>query len=163
MSAPGGCPGPHQLCLRTVPVIVVGADTPVGRAIVDGLVEPGREVRAFVSDAETAAELRRRGVKVALGDVSDDSHVEGAAMNCFTAVLVAAAAEDDRERSFASSPTQVLEGWARAVAASGVRRVVWVGDGDLAPTETGETATVSPSHPNLVGEVAALDSARTLD
>ncbi len=148
--------------LQIVPVIVVGADTPTGRLIVDRLVEPGREVRAFVTDHETAAELRRRGVKVALGDVSDDSHVEGAAMNCFTAVLVTEASDDDRERSFASSPAQVLEGWAKAVAASGVRRVIWVGDGDVAATETSETATVSPSHPDLADEVAALDSARAL-
>lgn len=145
-----------------VPVIVVGADTPMGRAIVDGLIEPGREVRAFVTDFETAAELRRQGVKVALGDVSDDSHIEGAAMNCFTAVLVTEAAEDSRERSFATSPIQVLEGWARAIDASGVRRVIWVGDGEVASTGTRETAKVSPSHPDLAREVAALDSARSL-
>ncbi len=60
-----------------MPVIVVGADTPQGRAVVEGLVEPGREVRAFVSDPIVGAELRDMGVKVALGDVSDDSHIQG--------------------------------------------------------------------------------------
>jgi len=44
-----------------MPVIVVGADTETGRAVVQGLIEPGREVRAFVSDLDAAAALRRRG------------------------------------------------------------------------------------------------------
>ncbi len=148
--------------LRVVPVIVVGADTVVGRAIVEGLIEPGREVRAFVTSVDVATVLRGRGVKVALGDVSDDSHVEMAATDCFTAVLITEAAEDRRERAFASSPSQVIEGWAKAVTAAGVRRVIWVGEGEVPATETRETARVPPSHRDLVAEVAALDSARSL-
>jgi len=145
-----------------MPVIVVGADTREGRAIVDGLIEPGREVRAFVSDVETASELKRAGVKVAIGDVSDDSHVQGATTNCFTAVLVTEAARDGRERSFAANETQVLEGWAAATAASDVTRLIWVHDGEVPPTEIRESARVSPSHPDLVAEVVALDNARSL-
>jgi putative NADH-flavin reductase len=148
--------------VEAVPVIVVVADTVAGRAIVEGLVEPGREVRAFVTDVGIAAELRGRGVKVALGDVSDDSHVEGAATSCFTAVLVTDAADDDRERSFATSRGQVLQGWARAVAASGVTRVIWVGEGEVAPTSTRESVQVSSTLPDLVQEVVELDSARSL-
>jgi nucleoside-diphosphate-sugar epimerase len=145
-----------------MPVIVVGADTDVGRAVVDGLVEPGREVRVFVTDLDAATELRRAGVKVALGDVSDDSHVQGASINCFTAVLVAEAARDSRERSFASSEEQVLRAWANAVAASGVTRVIWIHDGETPPVEVEEVATVSPDHPRLVDEVVALDDAHSL-
>ena len=62
-----------------MPVIVVGADTEPGRVVLQALLEPGREVRAFVSDEKVAEQLRALGVKVALGDVSDDSHLEGAA------------------------------------------------------------------------------------
>jgi nucleoside-diphosphate-sugar epimerase len=145
-----------------MPVIVVGADTPKGRAVVEELVEPGREVRAFVSDPDTGAELRALGVKVALGDVSDDSHVQGACMNCFTAVLITEAARDGRERSFATSEVKVLEGWAAAAAASGVTRVIWVHDGEPPRVEVREVRTVSPDHPDLVAEVAALDDARFL-
>jgi nucleoside-diphosphate-sugar epimerase len=145
-----------------MPVIVVGADTETGRAVVEGLIEPGREVRAFVSDLDAAAALRRAGVKVALGDVSDDSHVQGAAMNCFTAVLVTEAARDDRERSFATSEQQVLTGWAEAASASGVTRVIWVHDGEVPPVQVREVRVVSPTHPALVTEVAALDNARFL-
>ena len=97
------------------------------------LVEPGREVRAFVSDPAIGAELRALGVKVALGDVSDDSHVQGSCTNCFTAVLITEAARDGRARSFATNEEQVLEGWAAAAAASGVTRVIWVHDGAPPP------------------------------
>jgi nucleoside-diphosphate-sugar epimerase len=145
-----------------MPVIVVGADTPKGRAVVEGLVEPGREVRAFVSDPIVGAELREMGVKVALGDVSDDSHIQGACSNCFTAVLISEAARDQRERSFATNERQVLEGWAAAAAASGVIRVIWVHDGELPPVRVREVRTVSPEHPDLAREVAALDDARFL-
>ena len=143
-------------------MIVVGADTPQGRAVVEGLLEPGREVRAFVSDPMVGAELRGVGVKVALGDVSDESHVQGSCTNCFTAVLVSEAARDRRDRSFAANEQQVLEGWAAAAAASGVTRVIWVHDGEPPPVRVREVRTVSPEHPNLVAEVSALDDARFL-
>ena len=145
-----------------MPVIVVGADTVLGRAVVEGLMEPGREVRAFVTDVDAATELKRAGVKVAIGDVSDGSHIEVASLNCFTAVLMAEAARDGRERSFASTEDQVLRGWAKATAASGVTRVIWVHDGETPPVEAREARTVSPHHPELVAEVVALDDARSL-
>jgi len=145
-----------------MPVIVIGADTTDGRAITEGLIEPGREVRAFVSDVNVANVLRDAGVKVALGDVSDDSHVQGASMNCFTAVLLTEAARDHRERSFATTEETVLRGWASAVAASGVTRVIWICDGDVPATGVKETTKVSPSHPDLVREVVTLDNARSL-
>ena len=142
-----------------MPVIVVGADTEPGRVVLEALLEPGREVRAFVSDEKVAEQLRALGVKVALGDVSDDSHLEGAATNCFSAVLITQAASDGRERSFATSSASVLEGWARAVAAVGVTRVIWVGSGDLPQAKTRETATVDPNDPDLAKKVMALDDA----
>jgi uncharacterized protein YbjT (DUF2867 family) len=145
-----------------MPVIVVGADTPNGRAIIEGLIEPRREVRAFVTDPGTAADLRQSGVKVALGDVSDDSHIQGAATNCFTAVLVAEAARDDRDRAFAATESQVLAGWAAAVTASNVTRVIWVEDGEVPTTGARESVRVSPSHPTVVAEVVALDTAVAL-
>lgn len=146
-----------------MPVIVIGADTAPGVAIIEKLIAPGREVRAFVSDPGAAAGLRGQGVKVALGDVSDDSHVEVAALNCFSAVLVAEAARDHRERSFAASETDILKGWARATAAAAVRRVIWVYDGIPPPTDTPEVALVSPSEEDLGSKVFALDDAIVID
>lgn len=145
-----------------MPVIVVGADTEPGRAVIEGLVEPGREVRAFVSDPEVAAQLKAIGVKVALGDVSDESHVQGCCTNSFTAVLVSEAARDDRERSFASTEAEVLQGWAAAADASGVTRVIWIHQGETPPIKAKEVRSVSPDHPDLVAQVVALDDARVL-
>ena len=56
----------------------------------------------------------------------------------------------------------MLEGWAAAAAASGVTRVIWVHDGAPPPVRVREVGTVSPGHPDLVAEVAALDDARFL-
>jgi uncharacterized protein YbjT (DUF2867 family) len=145
-----------------MPVMVVGADTRPGRALIDGLVAPGREVRAFVSDPEAVAGLKAKGVKVALGDVSDESHIQGSLTNCFTAVLVSEAARDGRERSFAASEEQVLQGWANAATASRVTRVIWVHDGTPPASGPAETRSVSPGSPTLVEEVVALDDARAL-
>lgn len=145
-----------------MPVIVVGADTGPGEAIIDRLDHPDREVRAFVSDESIAASLRDRGVKVALGDVSDESHVEGAALRCFSAILVVEAAEDGRDRSFAETSAEVLAGWARAVTRSGVKRVIWVTAEPPPAVAIGEVATVDPDDPDLAERVAALDDAQTI-
>lgn len=145
-----------------MPVIVVGADTPTGISVVDRLLTPDREVRAFVTDVEAGLALKERGVKVAFGDVSDDSHVEGAATRCFSAVLIAEAASDERERSFASTPDQVLSGWAQAVAASEVQRVIWITADEPPRTKVPEVATVDPADADLVEKVFALDDAHSI-
>lgn len=145
-----------------MPVIVVGADTPPGLAILEGLQDSERDIRAFVSDEDAGADLKRRGFKVALGDVSDESHVEGAATRCFTAILVTEAATDDRERSFASDSVNVLEGWSRAVTNSGVSRVIWVSGEDTPGTRVSEVARVDPNDPALTQKVLELDEAQTI-
>lgn len=140
-----------------MPVIVVGADTATGSAIVDALLEPGREVRVFVSDEAQGITMKQKGAKVALGDVSDDSHIESAAKRCFSAILITEAARDSRERSFARSEEQVLTGWASAVAE--VKRVIWVTDGEPPPVKPKEVAVVRLSETDLVERVVALDDA----
>ena len=153
------------LCIRfaAMPVIVVGADTEPGLAIIEALIDPGREVRAFVTDPRVVVDLKRQGVKVALGDVSDDSHIEVAALHCFTAVLVTEAARDDRERSFANSEPEVLEAWGRAVVSAGIHRVIWVHHGTLPTIDVAEVASVAPDSPDLASRVAGLDAARVIN
>lgn len=143
-----------------MPVIVVGADTETGRVVTDRLLRPDREVRVFVTDPDEADGFRSRGAKVALGDLSDDTHLSGACLNCFTAVLVGAAAGDERERSFAQSPGEVFAAWAAAVSAAGVHRVIWVVDGAHPSVEGVEQASVRPDDPDLAQTVFDLDSAR---
>lgn len=107
-----------------MPVIVVGADTPLGAATMDALLPRDAEVRAFVTSPSIASELRKRGVKVALGDVSDGSHVGGASLNAYCAVLIEDAATDERERSFATTPETVLEAWVEGLNDAKVNRAI---------------------------------------
>ena len=128
-----------------MPVIVIGADTPVGEAIVTAVLPSAAEMRAFISDERFAESLKGRGVKVALGDVSDFSHVEAAALNCFCAVLITEAATDPRVRSFANDGAVVIEGWADAVRGAGIHRTIWVSRKDVQlplPAPGPEVATV---------------------
>ncbi|MEX1279836.1 MAG: NAD(P)H-binding protein [Acidimicrobiia bacterium] len=148
-------------------VLVVGADTPRGEEIVEALSAKEPQLRVFVSAEDVAAELRERpGIHVAEGDVSDSSHVEGAATRCFTAVLVTTAACDDRERAFARTDVAVLKGWCDAIAACGVTRAIWVLDpahADWQPPEAAPEQVVLPlDHPDLAAEVARLDDAAEL-
>ena len=144
-----------------MPVIVIGADTSQGRAVIEGLVEPGREVRAFVSDPAIGAELRELGVKVALGDVSDDSHVQG-----FLHQLLHGSVDHRGGEMVESDPSPPTRNrcWRAGLRPQPLRRH----PGDLgtrwsAPAGSSqEVGTVSPGHPDLVAEVAALDDARFL-
>jgi nucleoside-diphosphate-sugar epimerase len=147
-----------------MPVIVVGADTPLGTAIVAALLGRQGEVRAFVSDPGEALRLKALGVKVAVGDVSDASHVGAACTNCFSAVLVGAAADDGRDRDFASEAAAVLAKWAEAVREAAVRRVIWVVDGRPPSIDGAETARVDAGldPATIAARVAELDDAAVL-
>lgn len=145
-----------------MPVIVVGADTPSGQAIVAALLKGGGEVRAFVTDREVGTALKKQGVKAAIGDLSDGSHVGAAAFDAFTAVLVAEAASDGRPHAFASHPEGVWAGWTSAIREAGIARAIWVGD--LAPSvviggapEVRMVAVHGRSETEIAGEVVDLN------
>ncbi len=151
-----------------MPVLVVGADTEIGVAAVEALLPRSAEVRAFVSDAAAGQEMKRRGAKVAVGDVSDASHIAGAGLNAFSAVLVAEAARDERPRAFAASPEEVAAAWAEGIAEAGVKRVIWVGEEEapdaLATTgiEHASVPTAGLSPAEVASAVAELDEAAEL-
>ena len=138
--------------------MVVGADHPLGETIARRLAGPDREVRAFISSASSHGPLRSVGIKVAIGDLSDESHVEAAATSCFTVVFVESALEDGRELAFAE-PEAAARGWTTAAKSAGVKRVIWVGD--RAPALEGpEVAVVAlddRSPDEIADEVAFLD------
>lgn len=114
-----------------MPVIVIGADTPAGSGVVDALLPRDGEVRVFVSDVPAGLEFKERSAKVAFGDVSDGSHVGGAALNTFCAVVIAEAAIDERERSFAADPEAVVAAWAEGLSDAAVQRVIVVDHPDV--------------------------------
>jgi len=141
-----------------MPVIVVGADHPLGEVIARKLAAPDREVRAFVSSADAHGPLRSLGIKVALGDLSDESHVEAAATSCFTAVFVEPALGDGRELAFAA-PDAAARGWANAATGAHVQRVIWVGSNapPIKGTQMAAVAVESRSPDEIAEEVAMLD------
>ncbi len=148
-----------------MPVIVVGGDTTIGRAIVCLLASRPGEVRTFVSSAEAATTLRSHGVKIAIGDLSDDSHVGAAATGAYCAVLVTEAAYDGRSFAFAE-PDAVVDGWLGAVGAAGVTRVIVVGQlgnrvPDVAP-EMRVLETEGMTADDIAHAVVALDEAQRL-
>jgi putative NADH-flavin reductase len=145
-----------------MPLIVVGADTPAGNAILEEVSPREREIRVFVTDEDRGLELKDLGFKVATGDVSDDSHIEAASTRCFSAVLIAEAATDERERSFAKTREEVLAGWARAISSSAVTRAIWVLDDDPPDTDVAEVVAVKPTDPNLARSVIDLDEAASI-
>ena len=141
-----------------MPVIVVGADHPLGETIARKLAAPDREVRAFISSASSHGPLRSLGIKVAIGDLSDESHVEAAATSCFTIVFVESALGDGRELAFAA-PEAAARGWTNAAKGAGVKRVIWVGE-SAPPLEVPEVAVVAlddRSPDEIADEVALLD------
>lgn len=148
--------------MAPMPVMVVGADTDRGRSIVDRLVDPDREIRAFVTDLDVAEELKSAGVKVAVGDVSDESHLTGAFLNCFSVVFVDDASRDGRLRSFAPDAETTRRAWASAAVQAGVERVIWVIDEPPPPVGGVESAIAHPGSDDLADEVFRLDDARTL-
>jgi hypothetical protein len=146
-----------------MPVIVIGADTPEGAAILPTLEPASGEVRMFVTDPDTGTALRNRG-KVAIGDVSDGSHVGGAALGAFCAVAIARAACDQRERSFADSAADVFAQWADGLHDAGITRIIFVATGaevvigaDLLRSAAPEFAVVDAGLPaGQLGEAVAL-------
>ena len=147
-----------------MPVIVVGADTEYGRVAASALTQREGEVRAFVTDPDTAPPLRELGIKVAIGDISDGSHVEGAALQAFSAVLVAEAARDDRERSFAPDFESVVAAWFEAVREAGVQRVIWMGsDSPPVGLSAGPFEAVAIDTSALSAEAAAAEAVRLDD
>jgi len=159
MEFPNPCSGAPML--GRMPVIVIGADSPLGATIADTLGGRSAERRAFVTAADAADRLRGAGFKVAVGDLSDWTHVEGAAVGAHTAVLVAEAASDGRKMAFAADAPAVVDSWVRAVSDAGVARVILVGAPRPAPPDV-EWAVVDPDGmppEDIATEVARLDEA----
>lgn len=115
-----------------MPVLVVGADTELGHAIVPALQPASGEIRLFASDPEAVAGYRDFA-KVAVGDVSDGTHVGGAAIGAFCAIVITAAARDERERHFVHSTDELFQQWADGLADAGISRVIVVGNRDDLP------------------------------
>ena len=144
-----------------MPVIIVGADTPIGIEIVAKLAENAGEVRTFITDPAFTDAFRSQNCKVAIGDVSDGSHIEIAGFEAFTAVLIAEAALDSRDRSFSTNPESTAAAWIKAVTDARIQRMIWIGTTPLGePPGVGripEVAFLKQSDEDTAVEVARLN------
>jgi hypothetical protein len=153
-----------------MPVIVIGADTAIGAAIVAALRPASGEIRVFVTDPY-AGDGYRNATKVAVGDLSDGTHVGGAAMGAFCAIAIMEAASDARERHFAADPPAVLAQWADGLSEADVSRVIAVGRAADSPEPnplervTQQYRFVDTSDRDVVDiatEIAAVEAAASL-
>ncbi|MGD2051470.1 MAG: NAD(P)H-binding protein [Acidimicrobiia bacterium] len=151
-----------------MPIIVIGADTATGAAVATALVDQAAELRLFVTDPTAVAGLPAT-VRVAVGDVSDGTHIGAAAHDAFCAVVIEEAAGDDRPMAFATDPAAVLAQWVDGLSDAGVHRCIWVGAPGTADRFRGvapELAVVDPrgrALEEVAAEVAAIDEAGRLD
>ena len=126
-----------------MPVVVTGADEPLGALVIDRLAPTGIELRATVDDREAVAPLVARGVKTAVSDLVDTERF-GAVLEGVHTVLHLRGAGDG------TLGGRCLAGVSDVVAAlpeSGVRRVVTLapptgGEGELATLEAADIDTV---------------------
>jgi uncharacterized protein YbjT (DUF2867 family) len=108
-----------------MPVLVTGAESAVGRAVIRRLARDGGEVRVFL-DLERAAVVdptpfKALGCKVARGALDDEGHVETALEQVHTVMHLASSPLDDPPRMRDSAAT-VLS----AAIGAGCRRVIWL-------------------------------------
>ncbi len=137
-----------------------------------GLLGRQGEVRALVSDATAAPALKERGVKVAVGDLSDASLLGMAGRSAFSAVLVAEAAFDGRQFAFARDSSALFANWAEGLEEAGVRRVIWVrdrragaGEKEIAPRVPEWAVVETEDRPpaEVAQEVSVLDELAELE
>ncbi|QSE93779.1 NmrA/HSCARG family protein [Rhodococcus pseudokoreensis] len=110
------------------PYAVVGATGGQGGAVVDALLERGREVRALVRRSSSRSEaLRLRGVDIAVADITDRAAIASAVDGCAGVFAVTTPFEDGPEAEIAQGAALV-----GAFGDSGVPHVVFssVADAD---------------------------------
>lgn len=69
-----------------MPVLVAPADTPLGVAVVRGLLADGAEVRAYATGAGDVGALRAAGAFVAVGTLDDEARLDAAMTDAHTVV-----------------------------------------------------------------------------
>lgn len=115
-----------------MPVVVTGADLPLGCALVLALAEAGvPDLRAVVRDPRAAAPLRAAGVRVAAGDLSDPLRLGAVLEDAYTVVHL------DVGPDGTGDPRETWAWLLEAAEDTGLRRVVTVLPPDTAVPDGG--------------------------
>jgi uncharacterized protein YbjT (DUF2867 family) len=116
-----------------MPVLVTGAEDGLGARVVERLRASGGEVRAWldatVAGDARAAQLRAQGCKVALGEPDDEGHLEAALAQVHTVAHCWGGPLRDVDAQLDAAATL-----ASALLGAGVRRLVWVRELAVGPT-----------------------------
>ncbi|WP_436773077.1 NAD(P)H-binding protein [Yinghuangia sp. YIM S09857] len=123
-----------------MPVVVIGADRPLGRALVLALVDLGvPELRAVVRDRSSAPALRAAGVRVSVGDLSDPLRLGAVLEGAHTAVHLDAGPDGSGE------PLDTWDWLLEAAEDTGLQRIVTVvGDNRVSPDTAGYDVVCLP-------------------
>ncbi len=161
-----------------MPVVVSGADQPLGRAVALALAASDAvDVRATVLDRAAVAELAGRGVRAAVCDVTDEYRFGAVLANAHTLIHLAwpATLQSGTPDAGGSSPAgaqvrpeplDTLPAVLAAAQSSGLRRIVTVSSPDRlipdrAPCELVVMRTIDPAPtPELVGALVEADRHR---
>jgi NAD(P)H-binding len=105
--------------------LVTGATGYVGELLVRRLSREGRPIRALARDASRLEPLD--GVEAAEGDLLTGAGLERALDGCASAYYLVHSMEAAGDNGFADRDRRAAEAFARAAAAAGVERVVYLG------------------------------------
>jgi uncharacterized protein YbjT (DUF2867 family) len=138
-----------------MPVVITGADRPLGRALALALVERGvPDVRAVVRERGAAAALRAAGVRVSVGDLSDPLRLGAALEGAHTVVHLDTRGTADAGCDPPFGPLATWPWLLEAAEGTGLRRIVTVLPSGCEPPQTTAYQTVF-----VVGEIPAEDGA----
>ncbi|WTW97419.1 NAD(P)H-binding protein [Streptomycetaceae bacterium NBC_01309] len=124
-----------------MPVVVIGADRPLGAALVLALVDLGvPDLRAVVRDRSHAPALRAAGVRVSVGDLSDPLRLGAVLEGAHTVVHLDAGPEGS------GGPLDTWDWLLEAAEDTGLARIVTVVEDDrVLPDQGGYDVVFLPS------------------
>lgn len=109
------------------PVLIAGATGFVGRRLAERLSTSGVPVRALARDPRKASDLEAAGCEVVRGDVLEPDSLEGPLTGVGQAYYLVHSMGRGADADFEERDVTGARNFARAAAAAGVRRIIYLG------------------------------------